>query len=127
MAAINKFPSKLPGHTTSIFTVMSQLAYKHKAVNLSQGYPNFETDDELKDLVTQAMKDGYNQYAPLAGIRPLREQIVQKIENLHEKIVRCRQRNHRDQWRDPGVVSRHYRFCAAGGRSDRFKTGLRQL
>ena len=86
MASINKLPSKLPGHTTSIFTVMSQLAYKHKAVNLSQGYPNFETDDQLKNLVTQAMKDGYNQYAPLAGIRPLREQIVQKIESLHDKL-----------------------------------------
>ena len=77
------FSSKLPGHKTSIFTVMSKMAYEHNAVNLSQGYPNFETDEHLKDLVTKAMKDGYNQYAPLAGTSDLREQIVQKIEKLH--------------------------------------------
>ena len=85
MSAIKNLSSKLLDHKTSIFTVMSQMAHKHKAVNLSQGYPNFETDDRLKELVTKAMKEGYNQYAPLAGIGPLREQIVQKIENLHSK------------------------------------------
>ena len=85
MSAINNFSSKLPDHKTSIFTVMSKMALKHKAVNLSQGFPNFETDEKLKDLVTRAMKNGYNQYAPLAGIAPLREQIVQKIEDLHGK------------------------------------------
>lgn len=85
MSAINNFSSKLPDHKTSIFTVMSKMALKHKAVNLSQGFPNFETDEKLKDLVTRAMKDGYNQYAPLAGIAPLRGQIVQKIEDLHGK------------------------------------------
>ena len=77
------FSSKLPGHKTSIFTVMSKMAYDHDAVNLSQGYPNFETDEHLKDLVTKAMKNGYNQYAPLAGTSDLREQIVQKVDNLH--------------------------------------------
>ncbi|NJW52925.1 methionine aminotransferase [Salinimicrobium oceani] len=85
MPAITNITSKLPGHSTSIFTVMTQMALKHGAVNLSQGYPNFETDKELKDLVSKAMNDGYNQYAPLAGIQPLREQIVEKIENLHGK------------------------------------------
>lgn len=77
------FSSKLPGHKTSIFTVMSKMAHDYNAVNLSQGYPNFETDEHLKNLVTKAMKNGYNQYAPLAGTSDLREQIVQKIENLH--------------------------------------------
>lgn len=85
MSAIKNFSSKLPNHETSIFTVMSQMAMKHDAVNLSQGYPNFETDQRLKDLVAKAMSDGYNQYAPLAGIAPLREQIVEKIEKLHGK------------------------------------------
>lgn len=85
MVTIPGFSSKLPKHKTSIFTVMSQMAYKHGAVNMSQGYPNFETDQYLKDLVCRAMNDGYNQYAPLAGISPLREQIVQKIEKLHHK------------------------------------------
>ncbi|GAB2761299.1 methionine aminotransferase [Salinimicrobium soli] len=79
------FSSKLPKHNTSIFTVMSTMAYKYKALNMSQGYPNFETDQQLKDLVTKAMNEGYNQYAPLPGISPLREQIVEKIEQLHGK------------------------------------------
>ncbi|MFD0977438.1 methionine aminotransferase [Salinimicrobium gaetbulicola] len=77
--------SKLPDHQTSIFSVMGKMALDHNAVNLSQGYPNFETDDHLKDLVTKAMNDGYNQYAPLAGVPKLREQIVQKIASLHGK------------------------------------------
>ncbi len=64
---------------------MQKWRYEHNAVNLSQGYPNFETDQRLKELVTKAMNDGYNQYAPLAGISPLREQIVDKIETLHGK------------------------------------------
>ena len=85
MAAVNNITSKLPKHETSIFSVMSKMAYEHNAVNLSQGYPNFETDKHLKELVYQAMLDGYNQYAPLAGISPLREQIVDKIESLHGK------------------------------------------
>ncbi|MHA6279195.1 methionine aminotransferase [Salinimicrobium sp. CAU 1759] len=85
MSAVNNIISKLPKHETSIFSVMSKMAYEHKAVNMSQGYPNFETDKHLKELVYQAMLDGYNQYAPLAGISPLREQIVDKIESLHGK------------------------------------------
>ncbi|SOC79119.1 methionine aminotransferase [Salinimicrobium sediminis] len=85
MATVNHIFSKLPKHKTSIFSVMSKMAFEHDAVNLSQGYPNFETDQRLKDLVTQAMNEGYNQYAPLAGIAPLREQIVNKIESLHGK------------------------------------------
>ena len=85
MATVNHISSKLPKHETSIFTVMSKMAYEHQAVNLSQGYPNFDTDKRLKELVYQAMLDGYNQYAPLAGISPLRVQITDKIESLHGK------------------------------------------
>ena len=83
MSAVSNISSKLPKHQTSIFSVMGKMARDHGAVNMSQGYPNFETDERLKDLVTKAMKEGYNQYAPLAGIAPLREQIVNKIESLH--------------------------------------------
>ena len=83
MATVNHIFSKLPKHQTSIFSVMSKMAFEHDAVNLSQGYPNFETDQRLKDLVDEAMNEGYNQYAPLAGIAPLREQIAKKIETLH--------------------------------------------
>lgn len=85
MAAVTNISSKLPAHKTSIFSVMAKMARDHNAVNLSQGYPNFDTDEHLKDLVTKAMKAGYNQYAPLAGIPQLREQIVDKIEFLHGK------------------------------------------
>jgi methionine aminotransferase len=75
--------SKLPKVGTTIFTVMSQLANETKAINLSQGFPDFESSDELINLVTEAMKKGLNQYAPMAGVFELREQISQKIEKLH--------------------------------------------
>lgn len=85
MSAVHTITSKLPEHKTSIFSVMGKMARDYRAVNMSQGYPNFETDQHLKDLVTKAMKDGYNQYAPLAGIPQLREQITNKINSLHDK------------------------------------------
>ncbi|CAN5240942.1 pyridoxal phosphate-dependent aminotransferase [soil metagenome] len=75
--------SKLPNEKDSIFSIISQLAGSHNAIDLSQGFPNFETDDHLKDLVTKAMKDGFNQYAPMAGVKELREEIVQKISMLY--------------------------------------------
>jgi methionine aminotransferase len=75
--------SKLPKIGTTIFTVMSQLANETKAINLSQGFPDFESSDELINLVTDAMKKGLNQYAPMAGVFELRAQIAQKIENLY--------------------------------------------
>lgn len=75
--------SKLPKVGTTIFTVMSQLANEQKAINLSQGFPDFESSAELIDLVNDAMKKGLNQYAPMPGILPLREQIAQKTEKLY--------------------------------------------
>jgi methionine aminotransferase len=75
--------SKLPNIKTTIFTVMGQLAQKHNAINLSQGFPNFEPDPSLIDLVTKAMKQGYNQYAPMAGVMELREMIAEKMEQLY--------------------------------------------
>ncbi len=75
--------SKLPKLPESIFSTMSNLAKEHDAINISQGFPNFETDPALIQLVAKAMKDGYNQYAPLGGIYPLREVIAQKIELLY--------------------------------------------
>ena len=82
MSEVN-ISSKLPDHQTSIFTKISRMAAKYNGVNVSQGYPNFQTDENLKNLVWQAMKEGYNQYAPLAGITPLRDAIVKKVRNLH--------------------------------------------
>ncbi|APG60922.1 methionine aminotransferase [Christiangramia salexigens] len=75
--------SKLPENKTSIFSVMSKMANQHKAINLSQGFPNFETDKKLKKLVTRAMKEGYNQYPPALGVKELREEISKKIKNLY--------------------------------------------
>lgn len=78
-----KFTSKLPDVSTTIFTKMSRLAHEHGALNLSQGFPGFETDPTLHKLVTEAMKSGYNQYAPMQGIFSLRESISQKTNNLY--------------------------------------------
>ncbi|MBT8295304.1 MAG: methionine aminotransferase [Gramella sp.] len=83
MAGTLKIDSKLPGTKTSIFSVMSKMANEHNAINLSQGFPNFETDQKLKDLVTQAMHNGYNQYPPDTGVQELREQISLKIKSLY--------------------------------------------
>ncbi len=77
--------SKLPNVPTSIFAVMSKMAADHNALNLSQGFPNFKSDPLLIELVNQAMKDGYNQYAPMPGDIGLREMISQKTASLHHK------------------------------------------
>ncbi|MAM29670.1 MAG: methionine aminotransferase [Flavobacteriaceae bacterium] len=76
--------SKLPNISNSIFSVMSKLAAETDAINLSQGFPNFESDPILINLVSQAMKEGHNQYAPMPGDFGLREQISKKIHRLHQ-------------------------------------------
>src|SRR6201996_2830719 len=78
--------SKLPQVGTTIFTVMSALASELGAVNLSQGFPDYATSPELIELVNQAMKNGYNQYAPMPGIMALREQISRKTEKLYGAV-----------------------------------------
>ncbi len=75
--------SKLPKTGISIFAKMSALATEHKAINLAQGFPDFQCDPELIKLVEKAMKSGHNQYAPLAGVPALREAIVEKTERLY--------------------------------------------
>lgn len=72
--------SKLPSIGTTIFTTMSQMAAQYQAINLSQGFPDFACDPVLIDLVTKAMKQQYNQYAPMPGVLALREAVAQKIE-----------------------------------------------
>lgn len=72
-------PSKLPAVGTTIFTVMSALATEHGAVNLGQGFPDFECSPKLIDAVTLAMQQGHNQYPPMAGVPALREQIALKL------------------------------------------------
>jgi len=75
--------SKLPNIGTTIFTVMSQLANTHNAINLSQGFPNYNSDQKLTDLVNKAMNSGYNQYAPMAGNLDLRLAISNKYQRLY--------------------------------------------
>ena len=75
--------SKLPKVGTTIFTVMSQLAVQYKAINLSQGFPDYECSPQLVELVNHYMKTGFNQYAPMAGLYSLRERIAEKQEKLH--------------------------------------------
>ena len=75
--------SKLPDVSTTIFTVMSNLALKHKAINLSQGFPNFRVNQELINLATKAMRDGFNQYPPVDGVLNLREVISENVESLY--------------------------------------------
>src|SRR5262245_39582476 len=81
--AFGNIISKLPSAGTTIFTVMSALANECKAINLSQGFPDFPTHEELIDTVYRYMKAGYNQYAPMPGILPLREVISEKVEELY--------------------------------------------
>lgn len=76
--------SKLPQLGTTIFTTMSALAAEVGAINLSQGFPDYECSPVLIELINQAMKDGHNQYAPMAGVMALREQVAKKVENLHK-------------------------------------------
>ena len=76
--------SKLPDVKTTIFTIMGKLAQENNAINLSQGFPDFATDPNLIDLVSTAMKSGYNQYAPMQGIIGLREQIAIKFNELYK-------------------------------------------
>jgi methionine aminotransferase len=72
------FATKLPKVGTTIFTVMSQLALEHKAVNLGQGFPDFSVPDRLLEALDRAMREGKNQYAPMTGIPALRQAIAGK-------------------------------------------------
>jgi methionine aminotransferase len=75
--------SKLPRVGTTIFTVMSRLATEHKAINLSQGFPDFDCAPELRALFTKYINAGLNQYPPMAGVAPLREAIAEKTAELY--------------------------------------------
>jgi methionine aminotransferase len=79
--------TKLPKVGTTIFSVMSQLAIEHKAVNLGQGFPDFDGPQALRDALTDAMNNGRNQYAPMTGLPALREQIARKTERLYGRKV----------------------------------------
>jgi methionine aminotransferase len=79
--------SKLPHVGTTIFTVMSQLAARHGAVNLGQGFPDFDGPPELFEALARHVRDGRNQYAPMTGVARLREQIAAKTQRLYGRPV----------------------------------------
>lgn len=86
MAVAHRTPlpaSRLPQIGTTIFSVMSALAQEHGAVNLGQGFPDFDCDPRLVDAVAQAMRAGHNQYPPMPGVVALREAVATKIEALY--------------------------------------------
>ena len=88
MQVVERTPAlqtKLLAVGITIFTVMSQLAAEKKAVNLGQGFPDFECDPALVNAVTGAMQAGHNQYPPMTGIPALRQAIASKIEALHAR------------------------------------------
>jgi methionine transaminase len=79
--------SKLPKVGTTIFTVMSQLALQHKAVNLGQGFPDFDGPPALREALARHMAEGRNQYSPMSGVPRLREQIARKTESCYGRKV----------------------------------------
>lgn len=85
MTTKSKLNSKLPHIGTSIFAVMSKLANDNNAINLSQGFPDFNCSGELIELVNSFMKKGFNQYAPMPGTIELRNEISRVIKNLYGK------------------------------------------
>lgn len=76
--------SKLPNVSTTIFSVMSKLAIDYNAINLAQGFPDFDADRELTNLLNNYSSNGYNQYAPMIGIEELREKITDKYHKLYK-------------------------------------------
>src|SRR4029453_11348062 len=83
MTQITQVPSKLPDIGVSVFAVMTRLANEHNAINLSQGFPDFDCDPALVDAVARAMRAGHNQYAPMPGVLALREAIAGKVQQCY--------------------------------------------
>jgi methionine aminotransferase len=83
MSEAQTLRSKLPSGGVSIFAVMTRLANEVGAINLSQGFPDFETSAALIDTVARHMREGHNQYAPMPGVLALREALSEKIEHVY--------------------------------------------
>ncbi|HET6723884.1 MAG TPA: methionine aminotransferase [Chitinophagaceae bacterium] len=79
--------SKLPEVGTTIFTVMSGLANQYNAINLGQGFPDYQMNEDLMNKVNEVMQKGWNQYVPMQGYMPLRESISEKVEYLYQTKV----------------------------------------
>ena len=87
MTTKSMISSKLPNTGTTIFSHISALAAQHQAINLGQGFPDFNGPQELLDRVTHHMRVGHNQYAPLSGVAELRQQIALKVDRLYSRQV----------------------------------------
>jgi methionine aminotransferase len=83
MSSIETAQSKLPSSRVTIFSVMSRMADEHGAINLGQGFPDFNCAPELVEAVARCMREGHNQYAPMLGVYALREALARKIELLY--------------------------------------------
>ncbi len=81
------FPSKHSATGTTIFTVMSALATEHNAINLSQGFPDFHIDEDLSQALGDAAKNGFNQYAPMAGLPVLRHEIAASFKKRYNVAI----------------------------------------
>lgn len=86
MPSVVPVSSKLPDVGVSIFSVMTRLAHEHGAINLSQGFPDFDCDPALVEAVADAMRAGHNQYAPMPGVLALREAIADKVQRCYGAI-----------------------------------------
>ncbi len=87
MSSTPRLISKLPDVGTTIFTIMSQMAADHGAINLSQGYPDYDGPAALTERLAWYTTHGHNQYAPLAGIAPLRAQVAAKVERFYDHRI----------------------------------------
>ncbi len=81
--SVLQLKTKLPRVGTTVFSVMSALATQHNAINLGQGFPDFECDPALIDAVSDAMRQGHNQYPLMTGVPLLRERVAKKMEAMH--------------------------------------------
>jgi len=84
---MDNLTSKLPDVGTTIFTIMTAQAVKHNAINLAQGFPDFDVDDYLKDRVCHYINSGANQYAPMSGVPVLNQAISEKVEQYYQRSV----------------------------------------
>ena len=117
--------SRLPAAGISIFTVMSQLAEEHGAINLSQGFPDFDAAPELTALAGEWFSRGRNQYAPMAGVLSLREELAASIERPVRRAVRSRRRDHHHRRRHRGALLDDHGARAPGRRSAARRAVLR--
>ena len=106
--------SKLPDVGVSIFAVMTRLANEHGAINLSQGFPDFDCDPALVDAVARAMRAGHNQYAPMPGVLALREAIAGKVQRCYGADLRSADRDSDRLRRDGGLYATLTAFVQPG-------------